>query len=115
MFVIVAIEAEQFPVGAIRRVIVMVHVLMVDRQLAQILLVECPATAAADPGIELEGLVTVTRGALIAGLARLGHHPIQLIEVDVLARAGVSGIVGVGHDRLKPPGLAPPGHRNERR
>ena len=101
VLVIVAIEAQQFPIAAILGVVVMVHVLMVNRQLTQVLMIKLPTAAAADPGVELEGLVTVSRGALIAGLASLRHHPIELAEVDVLARAGVSGIGGIGHVTLR--------------
>jgi len=101
VFVVVTIETEKFPVAAIRWVVVMIHILMVNRQFSQVLGAKVATTSAADPGIELEGLIAIAGGALIARLAGTGHDPIKLVEIDVLARKGMSGVTGIGHEVLR--------------
>ncbi len=50
MLVVVAIEAEQLPVAAVGRIIVMVVVLVMDRELAQFLAVKFAPAVGANPG-----------------------------------------------------------------
>jgi len=50
MLIVVTVEAEQLPVAAVRGIVVMVVVLMMDRQLTQLLAVKFPATMGTDPG-----------------------------------------------------------------
>jgi hypothetical protein len=59
VFVIVAVDAQQFPVAAIRRVVVMVVVLMVHGKFAQLLAAEFPAAPGTNPGVNLEGLLAI--------------------------------------------------------
>jgi hypothetical protein len=101
VLIVVAIEAEEFPVAAVRRVVVVIHVLMVNRQLPQIFVAEVAATPTTDPGVELEGLIAVAQSALIAGLAGRGHDLVKLTKVNLLAREGMSGVTGVGHGILR--------------
>ena len=81
VLVVVAVEAEQLPVAAVRRVVIVVVVLVVDGELAQVLAVEGPPAPGTDPGVELQGLLAVVALARRLGLARLGHHLIQLARV----------------------------------
>lgn len=60
MFVIVAVEAEQFPVAAIGRVVVMVMVAMVHGELGQVAAVEFAPAATTDPGVHLQGFGAVS-------------------------------------------------------
>ena len=50
VFVVVAVETEQFPVAAVRGIIVMVVVLVMDRELAHLFTVRFPSAVGADPG-----------------------------------------------------------------
>jgi hypothetical protein len=78
VFIVVAINAQQFPVAAIGRIIVMVVVPVMDRQFTQAYAAEFPPTAAANPRIDLQRLLAIGFLALItitAGLeiiSRLG-------------------------------------------
>ena len=55
MLVIVAVNAEQFPVAAVGRVVVVIVVPMVHRQFAKLLAFEFPDTSGADMGEEFQG------------------------------------------------------------
>ena len=50
MLIVVTVEAEQLPVAAVRGIVVMVVVLMMDCELTQLLAVKFPATMGTDPG-----------------------------------------------------------------
>ena len=50
MLIVMAVEAEQLPVTAVWRVVVMVVILVMDRELAQLLAVEFASTVGTDPG-----------------------------------------------------------------
>ncbi len=49
MFVVVTVEAEQLPVTAVRGVVLMVVVLVMDGELTQLLAFKFPSTVRADP------------------------------------------------------------------
>ena len=55
VLVVVAIDAQQFPVAAISRVVVVVVIAMMNGQFAQVGLGEFSGTAPADPRADLEG------------------------------------------------------------
>jgi len=50
MFVVVAVETEQLPVAAVRGIILMVVVLVMDRELAQLFTVKFTSAVGTDPG-----------------------------------------------------------------
>ena len=72
MFVVVAVQAEQFPVAAVGRVVVMIVIAVVDRELTQVGVSEFAAAAATDPRIDLEGLLPVALLALFGVATSLG-------------------------------------------
>ena len=53
MLVIMAIKTKQLPITAVRRIIVMIVVLMMDRKLPEILAAKFAATTCAYMGIQL--------------------------------------------------------------
>jgi hypothetical protein len=59
VFVVVAVEAQQFPVAAVGRVVAVIVVPVMDRQLAKVGAREFAAAATADPRIDLERLLSV--------------------------------------------------------
>src|SRR5690242_10816390 len=59
VLVIVAVEAQQLPVAAVGRVVVVVVVPMVDGELVQVLVREAAAAASANPRVELERGVAI--------------------------------------------------------
>ena len=54
MFVVVAVYAMVFTVAAVRRVVVMSMILVVQREFMEILCTELAAAAAANPGVNLK-------------------------------------------------------------
>ena len=75
MFGIVAVHAEQLPVAAVGRVVVVVVVLVVDRQLAQARPCKLASAAATDVRIQLQRKRSV--GALVGRLAHGSKAPNQ--------------------------------------
>ena len=59
MFIIVAIDAEVFPVGAVRGVIVMVAVLMMNGEEMPVFIIELPAAFGAYKSVYFKGLLPV--------------------------------------------------------
>ena len=62
------------PVAAIRRVILVIVIAMMDGKLMQILARELALATAADPRIQFERLLTVGKFALIAVALRVGYN-----------------------------------------
>src|SRR3989440_8096421 len=79
VLVLVAIDAEELPVRAVGRVVVVVAVLVMDGQLAQARGGEFARAARADPGQELEG------GFSVAGV---GHVAIIKPKANPLLAEG---------------------------
>ncbi len=59
VFIVMALDAQQFPITAVGGIVVMVMVLMVHGQLLEAFAVELTGTMAADPGEELEGALPI--------------------------------------------------------
>jgi len=81
VLVVMAVEAQQFPVAAIGRVVVVIVVAVMNRQLTKVGVCEFAAAAAADPRIDLERLLSVALFAHCGGTARLGHYAVQFVRV----------------------------------
>ena len=50
-----AVDAKQFPVAAVLRVIIMIMIFVMNSQLSQALTTELAPAAGTDPGMDLEG------------------------------------------------------------
>jgi len=59
VFLLMTIDAEQFPVAAVGRIIVVIVILMMKRQLSESFAIEFPGAAGTDPGKQFESLITV--------------------------------------------------------
>ena len=66
VFVVVAIDAQQFPGAAIRRVVVVIMITMMHGELLQVYAGELARAASANPRVLLERLFTVAEFALSA-------------------------------------------------
>src|SRR5471030_3007036 len=77
VLVIVAIQAKELPVAAVRRIVVVVVIAMMDGQLAQVLASELPGAAPADPRIDLERLFAIALPTLQGGAASVGDYAIE--------------------------------------
>jgi hypothetical protein len=77
VLVFVAVDAQQLPVAAVGRVVVVVVVPVVDRQFPEPFSRKLPPAAAADPGKELEGPFAVALLPFPAASPRLGDDPVH--------------------------------------
>jgi len=59
MLIVVAIQAQQLPIAAICRIVVMIMVLVVDGQFREVFVGKLPRTAPTDPRIHLKRLPTI--------------------------------------------------------
>jgi len=86
VLVVVAVQAQQLPVAAVGRIVVVVVVLVVHRELAQARAGELAPAASADPGVELERPLAVAGLALGSGAPSLGERALQGGLIDRAAR-----------------------------
>ena len=78
MLVFMAIDTEVFPVAPVGRIIVVIVVLVMDREHAKILTAKFASTPRTDPGVHLKRLLPITLLPLAPGL---GSNPVQPIHV----------------------------------
>lgn len=81
VFIVVTIDAQKLPIAAIRRVIVMIVVAVVDRELLNVVAGEFPSATPADPWIELERLLAVALFPRLPVLPGFGHQLIQFAGI----------------------------------
>jgi hypothetical protein len=61
MLIVMTVEAQQLPVAPVEGVVVMVVVLVMDRELVELLPVKFSSAVRTDPGKELEGEGSIGR------------------------------------------------------
>ena len=81
MFIVMAIDAQKFPVAAIGRIVVMVMIFVVNRELPQSLTLKFPPAPRADPGKKLKRLFTVFPLPILLRAPGLCHQLFQFIWV----------------------------------
>ena len=81
VFVVVAVQTEQLPIAAIRWVVVVIVITVVNGQLTQIGACEHSSAAATDPRVDLQRSLTIALSPLVSGASRVGHDSIQLARV----------------------------------
>ena len=81
VLVVVTVQTEQLPIAAIRRVVVVIVITVMNGQLTQIDACEHSSAAATDPRIDLQRALTIALSALVGGASRVGHDSIQLAWV----------------------------------
>ena len=81
MLVVVAVQAKQLPIASVGRVVFVVVVSVVHRELMQIFNGKFACTTAADPGIDLERLLPIALFAPLPVSSRLGDHPVQFVVI----------------------------------
>ena len=67
MLIVVAVEAQQFPVAAVGWIVVVVVIPMVDREFMKVSAREFAPASSADPRIHLERLFPIALFALLSG------------------------------------------------
>src|SRR5688500_945238 len=77
VLVFVAIRAQQLPVAAVGRVVVVVVIPVMDFEQLDILASELARAAAANPGIHSQRQLAIALRALLARAPRLSGDPVQ--------------------------------------
>ena len=114
VFVVMAVQAEQFPVAAIHRIVLVIVVTVMNRQFAQIGAGEFACATAADPGVYLQGLFAVALVALFGAISSIGDDAIQTaggISHAAIFPAGCCSCAGRGCDFRPCSSRTPDGHR----
>lgn len=78
MLLVVAVQAQIFPITAVGRVVVVVMVFVVHGQFVQIAPVELPTAATANPGVDTQRLFPVAVHTLVCPASGLGNDLVEL-------------------------------------
>jgi len=81
VFIVVTVETQQLPVAAVGRIVVMVVVFVMDRELAKFSALEFSPAARTDPGKKLECFLPVTLLTLMLAAPGLRDNPLYLVPV----------------------------------
>ena len=81
VFVVVAIDTEQFPVAAVGRIVVVVVIPVVHSEFAHVGPCELAGATAADTWIDLQGLLAIALLAGFGGSSRLRDDAIELARI----------------------------------
>ena len=76
-----AVQAQEFPVAAVGRIVVVVAVFVMDRQLMQFLAGKFPPAPGADPRLDLERSIAIKIPPPHPQLPRLGKNMLQFAAV----------------------------------
>ena len=69
MFIVVTVKTQKLPVAAVRRIVIVVVVLMMDREFSKFLTLKITPTLRTDPRVDLERLLPITTLAVASSLS----------------------------------------------
>jgi hypothetical protein len=81
VLIVVAVKTQQFPVAAIGRIVIVVVVFVMDRELTKFLTLEFAPAARTYPGINLERLLPITLLSLLEATPDLSDNPVHFVFV----------------------------------
>ena len=81
VLIVVAVQTQQFPVASVGRIIFVVVVFVVDRELTKLFTLEFTPAARTDPGKHLERLLPITLFSLLAAAPGLRHNPVHFVFI----------------------------------
>ena len=84
MLVVVAVKTKQLPVTAVWRIVVVIVIAVVNRQLVKIVPGKLARTSPAYPGVKLQGLFAVVAIPLFAVAPCFGHDLVEFFAVWLL-------------------------------
>jgi len=82
MFVVVAVEAEQLPVAAICRIVLVIVIAVMHRQLAQVRLRELAGAPSTYPRIDFQRSLTIAQLAFFRRAPGIGHYLVQFAGIN---------------------------------
>ena len=98
MLIVMAVNAEIFPVAAIGRIVVVIMILVMYGQFMKVFLIELAPAAATDSWMDLEGLRAI---ALLSGVSSpdcIDHSLVESLFVDIHTSCSASGL-GAGYSK----------------
>ena len=81
VLIVVAVKTQQFPVAPIGRIVIVVVVFVMDRELTKLLALEFAPAARTYPGINLERLLPITLLSLLEATPGLIDNPVHFVFV----------------------------------
>jgi hypothetical protein len=84
MLVIMAVDAEQFPIAAVGRIIVVIVIDVMHREFPALFALELPPASGADRGKNLKRLFPVSRQALLLLPTHFGDQAVALFIRQVI-------------------------------
>jgi hypothetical protein len=81
VLVVVTVETQQLPVAPVGRIVVVVVVFVMDRELTEFLALKLTSAPRTDPGMDLERLLPIPLLPLLAVAPGFSHNPIQFFFV----------------------------------
>jgi hypothetical protein len=82
VFIVVAIKAQSLPMAPIRWVVVVIVVLVMDRQFTKLFAAKFAAAPGTDPGIYSEGLPPIGLFLRCLVAPRLGNELVPTVGID---------------------------------
>jgi hypothetical protein len=84
MLVIMAVNAEQFPIAAVEGIIVVIMIYVVHGEFTELFALEFPGASAANRREQFQGLFPVSRLAFLLLTAHFGDHAVALFSILVI-------------------------------
>lgn len=109
MFVFMAVGAEEFPIAAVRRIVIVIAVLVMDFQQLQIAVRKRTCTSPAHPRKEFQCLRPITGGPFIGVAPGISNH---LIQPLICLCHGVVRACGTGRQLTTKPRALESGRRD---
>ena len=81
VFIVVTIKTKELPVAPVGRIVIVVVVLVMDRELTEFLALKIAPAPSTDPGIDLERLLSVALLPLLAVAPGFSYNPVQFFFV----------------------------------
>jgi len=78
MFIIMAVDTQQFPIAAVRRVVIMVMILMMDRELTKFFTSKFAPAPGTDLGEDLQRTFSIALFSLSLALPNLFDDPVSI-------------------------------------
>ena len=81
MFIVVTVETQQLPIAAVPRIIVVVVVLVMDRELTKLFAIKFASAPGTDPRVNLECSLPIGLFALLPVAPSLGNNSVWPVGI----------------------------------
>ena len=92
MLIVMAVNAEIFPIAAIRRIVVVIMILVMYGQFIKIFFIELAPAAATDPGMDLERLGAIALLSSVSGPDCIDHSLVESLFLVIHTNCSASDL-----------------------